>query len=1715
PAFLEKLQVIQWVDVAEQSLTALEILSRRHNKAILQANGISACLVYLDFFSINAQRCALSITANCCQNLNKEEFEFVRESLPLLARLLSQQDKKSVESICTAFHRLVDSFQHDSSILQLIVSKELLKNCQQLLVVVPPVLNSATFTNVVRMLSLICTNCPDLALTLLKSDIASTLLYLLTGTSEIDINKEVELISRNPSEIYEITCLIGELMPRLPNDGIFNVDILLERPNSSPQYTVQWQWKDDRNIWRSYNAIDSRMIEAAHLNSDEEITLTSLGRTYTIDYGTMTQINEDTGTTRMIQRKLSPSNQMFHKAISMPSSMHQNTSTDVYLDAGSFSNDARISCLKEERGLASNFIKTLFSVLYEVYSSSAGPAVRYKCLRALLRMVYFANTDLLKEVLKIQLVSSHIAGMLASNDLRIVVGALQMAEILMQKLPDVFAINFRREGVMHQINLLAESTMPICIVQSPKLETLSAPPCTSSANTSFNFDHHAVASTSKGPIDKTDMFSQTNMCLSVPSTSSTLIPSLPTTKNNSSSAAYQGHLSFEMNIASSDSSRKKSEAMPGLQNVNKPTEADDSLSKNRSNSTNSESTSNLHLRMSDILKRKVPLKRGKSATTPNARPKAGPEDHQRSTNNDVSSSLDLQQYQSSSIMNELVNKTNHFGGYGRTNTTNSSINGKAKQSNTSSSKTTSFLASLNPARWGRSGSHNSLSKDQGTKDYNFMSNSNLLVAGNREKIRQWIREQCIKFVKQYPDQVLFSNEPISSAFSILNRLKNAIQRLDGTLNECLNSLQELRDILIESDISPFEVNHSGLIKAMIDFMTDENSIVNRNDRLRAFLHVFSGLPLDGNHNGTIHQINPASFSTFVAKLNSCVSQLEQFPVKVHDLPGGVGGRSNTSALKFFNTHQLKCNLQRHPDCSNLRQWKGGTVKIDPLALVQAIERYLVIRGYGGIRVDSEEDSEDEIDNIDTATMMNQQNNTTHKLQFLIGDEILPYNMTVYQAIRQYSPLAQDLSETETDTENAIGNASIWAQQHTIYYRPVQHGAKATSISVSNRRANKYCVSKTGNKKKTDNWSDGVVPPIVSPLSIFLTPKLPEVVTVQDASLHVLTLLRIVNALNRHWTSLYIYAPYINIIPQSEFVHSKIAAKATRQLQDPLVIMTGNLPQWLQQISAVCPFLFPFETRQLLFYAISFDRDRALQRLLETTPDLNSSDSSERVTPRLDRRKRAISRENILKQAEAIMQDFGHSKALLEIQYENEVGTGLGPTLEFYALVSTELQRCDLCLWNDSNSYKSSQQKSSNIVTDDILKTDTHNVSLNLSTTTQKQIKMTRNQETNQINDINLHMENNTQMFGQNDSLNMLIEQSDTIVLHSNADNSVTFLDEISEITSSNNNKYVKAPFGLFPAPLSKSAKTTHISRVKNKFKFMGKFMAKAVMDSRLLDLPFSIPFYRWLLTEEHTFGLGDLQQVAPEIQATLLRLNEIVIKRDIIQDDNTLDAIEKKEKIENLDLDGCLIADLGLDFVLPGHSNIELRRGGRDIPVTIHNLHQYISLVTYWFLNEGVSKQFEALKEGFDSVFPSHRLRMFYPEELENIFCGTGMNNYEVWDQKMLAECCRPDHGFTQDSKTIKYFYEILSTYTKEEQRLFLQFVTGTPRLPTGGFKALTPPLTIVRKTNDGKKSPDDYLPSVMTCVNYLKLPEYTTKEIMRQKLKFAANEGSMCFHLS
>uniref|UniRef100_A0A8C8DQT1 E3 ubiquitin-protein ligase n=1 Tax=Oryzias sinensis TaxID=183150 RepID=A0A8C8DQT1_9TELE len=1442
PVFLEKLQVIQFIDVAEQALTALEMLSRRHSKAILQAGGLADCLLYLEFFSINAQRNALAIAANCCQSITPDEFHFVADSLPLLTQRLTHQDKKSVESTCLCFARLVDNFQHEENLLQEVASRDLLTNIQQLLVVTPPVLSSGMFIMVVRMFSLMCSNCPSLAVQLMKQNIAETLRFLLCGASNGSCQEQIELVPRSPQELYELTSLICELMPCLPREGIFAVDVMLKKGSAQTTEGAIWQWRDDRGLWHPYNRIDSRIIETAHQNGEDEISLSTLGRVYTIDFNSMQQINEDTGTARGIQRKPNP--------LSNPNT---GEASEVRRE------DARAQLMKEDPELAKCFIKTLFGVLYEVYSSSAGPAVRHKCLRAILRIIYFADAELLRDVLRNHAVSSHIASMLSSQDLKIVVGSLQMAEILMQKLPDVFSVYFRREGVMHQVKNLAESES-FLVTSPPK----ACPSGTAS------------------------------LCTTTISTAST------TATNN---------------------------ATPDLGSPSFQHSMDDSLDLSPQG------------RLSDVLKRKRLPKRGPR------RPKYSPPRDDDKVDN------------------------------------------QAKSPTSTQSPKSSFLASLNPKSWGKLGTqtNNANSEPSRTAGVSGLSRAppKDSISNNRDKIKAWIKEQASKFVERY-----FNSENVDGsnpALNVLQRLCTATKQLSLQVDGGLECLAEISSIVSESDVSSFEIQHSGLVKQLLVYLSSntDRDLLSRDIRLKRFLHVFAGCPAPGIE--PVGQLNPtetAPFLGLVYKMNSCLSQMEQFPVKVHDFPSGNGNGTSSrffrgsQALKFFNTHQLKCQLQRHPDCTNVKQWKGGPVKIDPLALVQAIERYLVVRGYGRIREEDEDSDDDGSDDE-------------------IDESLVCHSFYTFCPVCRYKPVRED----EDGGKDAVGGKRGRAQ--------------TAPTKTSPRNA----------KKQDELWHDGVCPTVINPLDTYLNSEPPETITFDDPSLDVILLLRVLHAISRYWFYLHESAACKEIITTNEFINSKLTAKANRQLQDPLVIMTGNIPTWLIELGKSCPFFFPFDTRQMLFYVTAFDRDRAMQRLLDTNPEINQSDSQDsRVAPRLDRKKRTINREELLKQAESVIQDLGSSRAMLEIQYENEVGTGLGPTQEFYALVSQELQRADLGLWRG------------------------------------EEVTLT-NPKGNQ-----------------------------------------------------EGTKYMFSSRGLFAVPFGRTTKPAHIAKIKMKFRFLGKLMAKAIMDFRLLDLPLGLPFYKWMLRHETSVSSHDLVNIDPGVAKSIQHLEDIIRQKKRLEQDRSQTRETLQQALESLNMNGCSVEDLGLDFTLPGFPNIELKKGGKDVAVTIYNLEEYLRLVVYWTLNEGVSRQFESFREGFESVFPLHHLQYFYPEELDQLLCGS---KSETWDVKTLMECCRPDHGYTHDSRAIRFLFEVLSSFDAEQQRLFLQFVTGSPRLPVGGFRSLNPPLTIVRKTFESTENPDDFLPSVMTCVNYLKLPDYSSIEIMREKLLIAAREGQQSFHLS
>jgi len=318
---------------------------------------------------------------------------------------------------------------------------------------------------------------------------------------------------------------------------------------------------------------------------------------------------------------------------------------------------------------------------------------------------------------------------------------------------------------------------------------------------------------------------------------------------------------------------------------------------------------------------------------------------------------------------------------------------------------------------------------------------------------------------------------------------------------------------------------------------------------------------------------------------------------------------------------------------------------------------------------------------------------------------------------------------------------------------------------------------------------------------------------------------------------------------------------------------------------------------------------------------------------------------------------------------------------------------------------------------------------------------------------------------------------------------------------------VSAPVGVFPRPLSSQcspkAESVMKDRVVSLFEVLGRLVGKALVDGRLLDIPFSLPFCSVLCGD--TITNSDLYLIDPSLHASLGRFQKLVAERDSLIRDGQMEQVEK------LGIDGCRIEDLTLYFTMPGYPEIELVPEGGEQQVTIHNLDSYVERVYEMALGEGVKAQFDAFFEGFETVIPKQVLRMFSAEELERILRG----DISPFSQAHLRAHMKADHGYSMDSQPVQWLMETMEEMEHGDRRLLLRFLTGSPTLPVGGVAGLRPRLTVVRKDPEAPLTADAYLPSVMTCANYLKLPPYSSKEVLQTQLTKAMKNGQLAFLLS
>ncbi|XP_053571149.1 NEDD4-like E3 ubiquitin-protein ligase WWP1 [Bombina bombina] len=259
------------------------------------------------------------------------------------------------------------------------------------------------------------------------------------------------------------------------------------------------------------------------------------------------------------------------------------------------------------------------------------------------------------------------------------------------------------------------------------------------------------------------------------------------------------------------------------------------------------------------------------------------------------------------------------------------------------------------------------------------------------------------------------------------------------------------------------------------------------------------------------------------------------------------------------------------------------------------------------------------------------------------------------------------------------------------------------------------------------------------------------------------------------------------------------------------------------------------------------------------------------------------------------------------------------------------------------------------------------------------------------------------------------------------------------------------------------------------FCFIGRFIAMALFHGKFIDTGFSLPFYKRMLSKKLT--IKDLESIDPEFYNSLIW----------IRDNN----------IEECNLEMYFSVDMEILGKVTSH---DLKPEGANILVTEENKEEYIGLMAEWRFSRGVEEQTKAFLDGFNAVVPLQWLQYFDEKELEVMLCGMQEVDLSDWQRNTVYR------HYTRNSKQIMWFWQFVKEMDNEVRLRLLQFVTGTCRLPLGGFAELMgsngPQKFCIEKV--GKET---WLPRSHTCFNRLDLPPYKSFEQLKEKLLFAIEE--------
>ena len=259
------------------------------------------------------------------------------------------------------------------------------------------------------------------------------------------------------------------------------------------------------------------------------------------------------------------------------------------------------------------------------------------------------------------------------------------------------------------------------------------------------------------------------------------------------------------------------------------------------------------------------------------------------------------------------------------------------------------------------------------------------------------------------------------------------------------------------------------------------------------------------------------------------------------------------------------------------------------------------------------------------------------------------------------------------------------------------------------------------------------------------------------------------------------------------------------------------------------------------------------------------------------------------------------------------------------------------------------------------------------------------------------------------------------------------------------------------------------------FRFIGKLMAKRIIDNITINLSFNSLIYKLILEEEIKFE--DLKIIDTYLYSSLLSLKNMSPEE--------LDLMEIYYTYQYEDANGKLITD-------------ELIEGGEDIKVT--DINDYINKRIEYMVNKA-NVLVKKIQEGLFAYIPKYIIKSLNSYELELLICGQPFIDVNSWKENSIYK-----GKFSKNSSTVKWFWEEIYKLNQENLRRFLQFSTGSSRVPINGFQNLESNRGEIAKyclnSVPYNKHGNNFI-RAHTCFNRLDVPVFKKKSEVHDAIQF------------